>query len=634
MTTRRYALSLTLALVFLVPSAVRAGLMTAHSWEVTGTQANGALGNSGNTACDLDGDGHPDVIVGASVYDTSATDAGKVFVYMGTSSGPSTTAAWTAESVNASDDFGIDAACADFNGDGYADLAISADGYDVGGMTDAGAVFVWYGGPAGPGNPSGLGPNGTPSNADWSTLGTQAGEFYGNSIADAGDVNKDGLHELIVGASEYSGSPLESTEGRAFVYLGAHAGLPTTPSWTAESNQPYGGMGARVASAGDVNNDGYGDIIIGSCYEPPLSNPDCIGRAFVYLGSAAGLGPSGTPSNADWFADGDGVGLQFGYELGGAGDVNGDGYGDIIIGAPYEVVSGMAGAGRVYVWFGGPSGTGNPSGLGPNGNPANADWKAEGDQANGHFGGWVGRAGNVNGDAYADIWVASFRYSPGGLTDAGGAWVWLGRAGGLGPTGTPSNANWVVHGEAAGDDYGSVSWGGSDLNGDGFGDFIVTAPGSTVNGVPGAGEAYAYYGTCGSADGDGDGVAPSGAPGCTITNLTDCNDADGTSWSTPEEVSGLLFADKATLNWTPAETGTAEGAMRYDVLRSGQPSDFLNGTLCVATNTGPAATATDTATPLAASGFFYLPRARNGCATLGSLGTTSSNQQRAGRTCP
>src|SRR5262249_28132536 len=162
--------------------------------------------------------------------------------------------------------------------------------------------------------------------------------------------------------------PSQTGEGRVFVYMGSHSGLPTTPSWTAESDQLQGAMGNRVASAGDVNKDGYGDIIIGSCFDQ-IPSVNCYGRAFVYLGSATGLGFNGTPSNADWFADGDGVGPQFGYWLGSAGDVNGDGYGDIIIGAPGETVNGISQAGRLYVWFGGPSSVGNPSGLGPSGNP-------------------------------------------------------------------------------------------------------------------------------------------------------------------------------------------------------------------------------------------------------------------------
>ncbi len=630
----RTALSCALVLGSFLPSRSLAGLMTSHSWEITGTQASEFLASGALTTCDLNHDGHRDVIVGADSFDGAAADTGKVWVYLGTATGPSTTASWTAEGDQSGDLFGFEVACADFNGDGFDDLAISANGYTANGLTAAGAVFLWYGGSSGPGNPTGLGPNGTPTNAAWATFGSKADADYGYSIADAGDVNKDGVHDLIVGAPHYNGTVLQPLEGKVYVYLGSPSGLPTTASWTAEPSQAEAVMGGRVASAGDVNGDGYADILIDSCYESPPNPNTCPGRAFLYLGSATGLGPNGTPSNADWFADGDGVGQQFGYWLGTAGDVNRDGYGDVIIGASEETVNAHTQAGRVYVWFGGPSGTGNPSGLGPNGTPANADWKAEGDQTGGRLGFFVGTAEDVNGDGYADIWSCSFDYSPGGLTQAGATWIWFGGPSGLGPTGTPSNADWVVQGDVAGESYGSQARGTGDLNGDGFGDFVVSASGATVNGNPNAGEVYIYFGTCGSTDGDGDGVAPPGAPGCKVIDLTDCNDADGTSWSTPEEVVGLLFADKTTISWTPAVAGTAEDAMRYDVLRSGQAGDFVNGTLCLATDVGPAATATDTDAPSAGSLFAYLPRARNGCPTLGSLGTNSANQPRAGRTCP
>src|SRR5262249_39663846 len=149
-------------------------------------------------------------------------------------------------------------------------------------------------------------------------------------------------------------------------------------------------------------------------------------------------------------------------------------------GAAGETVNALPGAGRLYLWFGGPSGTGNLSGLGPNGTPANADWKAEGDQANGQFGIFLGSAGDGHRGGRADIWASSFNYSPGGVTHAGAAWVWFGSPSGLGLTGTPSNADWAVRGEAAADAYGSMALSAGDLNGDGFGDFIVSASGTTV----------------------------------------------------------------------------------------------------------------------------------------------------------
>ena len=165
-------------------------------------------------------------------------------------------------------------------------------------------------------------------------------------MATAGDVNGDGYADVIVGAPNYDNG--QTDEGRAFVYYGSASGLSTTANWTAESNQASAYFGYSVATAGDVNGDGYADVIVGA---PNYDNGQTDeGRAFVYHGSASGLS-----ATANWTAESNQASAYFGYSVATAGDVNGDGYADVIVGAPnYD--NGQTDEGRAFVYHGSASG--------------------------------------------------------------------------------------------------------------------------------------------------------------------------------------------------------------------------------------------------------------------------------------
>src|SRR5262249_1666350 len=128
----------------------------------------------------------------------------------------------------------------------------------------------------------------------------------------------------IVGANAYSNG--QNGEGRAFVYHGSASGLAASPAWTAESDQAAAAFGYSVSTAGDVNGDGYSDVIVGAFLFDNGQVDE--GRAYVYHGSASGLA-----SSPAWTAEGDQSSALFGWPVSTAGDVNGDGYSDVIVGA-------------------------------------------------------------------------------------------------------------------------------------------------------------------------------------------------------------------------------------------------------------------------------------------------------------
>jgi hypothetical protein len=259
------------------------------------------------------------------------------------------------------------------------------------------------------------------------------------------DVDGNGYADVVVGAPTYS-----SFRGGAYVYLGSVAGLSATAAW-AQSGAPSSSFGRSVASAGDVNGDGFGDLIVGA---------NGAGAAYVYLGSASGLGA------AAWTPPGP-AGSNFGWSVASAGDVNGDGYADVIVGDNM----GAGGAGVAYVYLGSATGLGTV-----------AAWTQTG-PAGSYYGDSVTGACDVNGDGYADVVVGAVR----ALGYSGAAYAYLGSASGLATVPT-----WSQSGAANAGFGNSLSCAG-DVDGNGFADLIVGASqeGSSV------GRAYLYVGGAG-----------------------------------------------------------------------------------------------------------------------------------------
>ncbi|MDZ4712487.1 MAG: integrin alpha, partial [bacterium] len=421
-----------------------------------GTQTGDYFGYSVSTAGDVNGDGYSDVIIGSPLFDNGQTDEGKCFVYLGSASGIASTPVWSKESNEISGQFGISVSTAgDVNADGFADVILGGNFLDNG-QTDEGRAFLYLGYSGGLNNGTAL-----------IYESNQANSQFGFSVSTAGDINGDGFSDIIIGAHEYDNP--STGEGAAFVYLGSAAGMSSAAGWSGESNQTGAEFGTSVSSAGDVNGDGYSDVIIGAPYYDNGEVNE--GAAFVYHGSISGLSLT-----SNWIAEGNQPVAEFGTSVSSAGDVNGDGYSDVIVGSS-KYDNPENDEGKVFVYHG------SSTGL-----SVTSNWSAESNQSNAYFGNSVSTAGDVNGDGYSDVIVGA-NFFDNGNTNEGGAFVYHGSSSGL-----TLISNWSAEGNQSNSNFGwSVSTAG-DVNGDGYSDVIIGAQ-NYDNGQSNEGGAFVYHGS-------------------------------------------------------------------------------------------------------------------------------------------
>lgn len=422
-----------------------------ESWESTGGNQTGAIfGYSSASAGDVNHDGYADAVVGSPSYNSGG---GRVDLFLGSAAGLNTSSTWTALG-SGSDALGMSVASAgDVNFDGYSDVIIGAEGVN----SYAGAAFLFLG------EANGLG-----TSPILVGSGENGNEFYGFSVASAGDVNNDGYDDVIVGAYKYNNG---SGAGRAYLYLGSASGINTTAVWTATGEHAVGTndgdwFGRRVKGIGDINKDGYDDVAVGADkyhlnYGQPDEQADS-GKVYIYLGSASGLN-----SSAYWTSTGDSqAGARFGMSVAG-GDVNGDEYQDVIVGA-HQYTTANSQAGKIYVYYGSASGLATTPG-----------WTTSGDdQADAWFG-YSSSSLDVNADGYGDIIVGAVRYDQ-IRTNNGKIYLYLGS-----PSGLVSSPEWTTYGtnqntDALGERFG-ISVASGDVNNDGYDEIITGAEGYEQN---------------------------------------------------------------------------------------------------------------------------------------------------------
>jgi hypothetical protein len=431
-----------------------------------GEASNDNAGYSAAGVGDINGDGYRDLLIGDPFNDNNGVDAGVAYLVLGSPDGwglgkglgQSQIIQYGGEAAGDRAGYSV-AGAGDVNGDGYSDLLIGASLNNDGGAF-SGAGYLVLG-------------SASPTSANLSTAiqysGEAANDGAGVSVAGGGDVNGDGYGDLLVGADGNNDGGLDA--GAVYLVLGsaspASASLSTAIQYSGEAAGDRAGISA--AGVGDSNGDGYSDLLIGA-----QGNDDSgsgAGAAYLVLGSA-------TPASASLSTaiqySGEAASHAAGLSVAGGGDNNGDGYSDLLIGAPFNSEGGIGGA--AYLVLGGAA-------------PASANLSTaiqySGEATNDRAGISVAGAGDSNGDGYSDLLIGANSNDDGGL-DAGAVYLVLGSA-------SPASANLSTaiqySGKAAGDLAGQSVAGAGDSNGDGYGDLLSGANGNDDSGAN-AGAAY------------------------------------------------------------------------------------------------------------------------------------------------
>lgn len=493
---------------------------THPGFKIAGDMAWDWSGRRVSVAGDINGDGLDDLLVAAPDADVpvppyGAGDAGTVFVVFGKSSQGTIdlSSLWSSAEgfrINGgvyASRVGFDAKGAgDVNGDGLADIVV--------GVPHIGKAVVVFGKSAA----------GTVSLPDIGMIGNTEGFVIDgiagpwgiegwSGVSGAGDVNGDGLADVIVGGNNLYGVSLSGASHLVFGKTSTDTVVVSDFGSPSSSGEGFTINGARykettgfsVSGAGDVNGDGLADVIIGgpsAINQYPASDP---GQAYVVFGrtddTTIELSNFGSLANTEGFRiDGVAAYDKLGFNVSGAGDVNGDGLADVVVGAPYADPTGgyspQMGAG--YVVFGKTDNATVEASL--LGLPTNSwGFVVHGYKQFDRAGLCVGAAGDVDGDGLGDVLVAAPWADRDVVShlNTGHTYLVWGRTAGdtIWPSDSAmfSTSGLIIAGYDPGELSGNGVAGFGDINGDGLSDMIIGAPWSDPNGVITCGQSYVVF---------------------------------------------------------------------------------------------------------------------------------------------
>jgi len=407
-----------------------------NGFRINGVAVGDYSGGSVSSAGDINGDGIDDLIIGAIFANPNGSASGSSYVVFGSGSGFSSTLNLSA--LNGLNGFRIDgvavgdssggsvSSAGDINGDGFDDLIIGASSANPNGLF-SGSSYVVFG--SGGGFSSTLNLSALNGLNGFRLDGVAAGDQSGRSVSSAGDINGDGIDDLIIGAPLANPNGLWS--GSSYVVFGSGSGFSSTLNLSTlnglngfriDGVAAFDFSGDPVSSAGDINGDGFDDLIIGARSADPNGNYS--GSSYVVFGSGGGFSSTlnlSTLTGLNGFRiDGAAAGDNSGGSVSSAGDINGDGFDDLIIGAGGANFSGSS-----YVVFG--SGSGFSSTLNLSTLTGLNGLRIDGVAAGDNSGGSVSSAGDINGDGIDDLIIGALFANPIG-SSSGSSYVVFGRA--------------------------------------------------------------------------------------------------------------------------------------------------------------------------------------------------------------
>lgn len=424
-----------------MPAVAHPGPLTAGP-VLQGTMSSEFFGSCMAAAGDANGDGFDDVVVGSLGFSGELLQQGRVTLLPGSATGLASAPSWEYRGEQPDEGLGsFVAGAGDVDGDGFDDVLALSRWVRPGATTSAGRVYLFRG--------SATGPEPKPS---WILEGREDGGWLGNGIASAGDVNADGFDDVLVGCTTCRNQ--HELEGSLSLFLGSARGLSREPARVWWGGSTDANLGWRAAHIGDVNADGFDDVLLGASHWSGRLGRE--GRVQVDYG-----GPGGPDGVADWTAVGDQRDAGLGWSLGGGGDVNGDGIADFVV-AQTAWTGRYLKQGRLLVYLG--------SRRGPSRDPA---WQLAGyGSESGEGSGSIGIARDLDGDGRDEV----FSSTPSHATAADSQRVGVLTVAALDASGRRGGVVWRELGAVPNTPIGWWAASAGDVNGDGLGDFLLNQP--------------------------------------------------------------------------------------------------------------------------------------------------------------